>query len=296
MIPFVNNGVPHCSALAAMQRSREEIMMGGGLLRCCFANRNLLYGGISIAGIALAASQGMAQDNAPAAGRSKPSVTLPSIEITTTKKAPKRKSVARPKRTPPPAAPPEPTPAEIAAQQEAAFEEAWRRIGNPTPTKALGNLPPEYAGGQVAIGGGLGLLGNRSYMETPFSQTSYTSKTIQDQQARTVGDVLANDPSVRSVLGASAGYGFDVFNIRGFYYENGDSALNGLYGLAPQYSTAPNFVERVEVLKGPSALLNGMPPAGAIGGASTSSPSRPLTFQSRRLPRATFRTGTWERT
>ncbi len=232
-----------------------------------FRNRNLLYGGISIAGIALAASQGMAQDNAPAAGKSKPSVTLPSIEITTTKKAPKRKSAARPKRSPAPTAPPEPPPAEIAAAEEAAFEEAWRRIGNPTPTKALGNLPPAYPGGQVAIGGGLGLLGNRSFMETPFSQTSYTSKTIQDQQARTVGDVLANDPSVRSVLGASAGYGFDVFNIRGFYYENGDSALNGLYGMAPQYSTAPNFVERIEVLKGPSALLNGMPPAGAIGGS-----------------------------
>ena len=28
-----------------------------------------------------------------------------------------------------------------------------------------------------------------------------------------------------------------------------------------------NFLERVEVLKGPSALLNGMPPAGAIGGS-----------------------------
>ena len=44
-------------------------------------------------------------------------------------------------------------------------------------------------------------------------------------------------------------------------------ALNGLYGIAPYYSTATNFLERVEVLKGPSALLNGMPPAGAIGGS-----------------------------
>lgn len=226
-----------------------------------FRNRNLLFGGLSSAGLALAASQGMAQDKA------KPSVTLPSIEVTTTKKAAKRKSAARPKRTLSPVAPQGPTPAEIAAEEKAAFEEAWRTTGNPTPTRALGNLPPAYPGGQVAVGGGLGLLGNRSFLETPFSQTSYTSKTIQDQQARTVGDVLANDPSVRSVLGASAGYGFDVFNIRGFYYENGDSALNGLYGLAPQYSTAPNFVERIEVLKGPSALLNGMPPAGAVGGS-----------------------------
>jgi len=216
----------------------------------------------------------MAQTSAPAAGQ--PSSTLPTIEVTpapTPKAAPKKKrrSAAKPKSAPAPApvpaAPPEPSPAEIAAREKAAFEAAWKTTGNPAPTRVLGNLPPAYAGGQVAIGGGLGLLGNRSTMDTPFSQTSYTSKTIQDQQARTVGDVVANDPSVRSVLGASAGYGFDVFNIRGFYYENGDSALNGLYGITPQYATTPNFVERVEILKGPSALLNGMPPAGAVGGS-----------------------------
>jgi iron complex outermembrane receptor protein len=132
-------------------------------------------------------------------------------------------------------------------------------------TAIIGALPPVYAGGQVATGGSLGLLGNRSVMDTPFSQTSYTAQTIQNQQARTVGDVVANDPSVRLV--STGGSGLDVFLIRGFYYDSGDLGLNGLYGLAPYYSTAVNFVERVEVLKGPSALLNGMPPAGAIGGS-----------------------------
>ena len=55
--------------------------------------------------------------------------------------------------------------------------------------------------------------------------------------------------------------------IRGFYYDSGDYALNGLYGIAPFYTTGANYLERVEVLKGPSALLSGMPPAGAIGGS-----------------------------
>jgi iron complex outermembrane receptor protein len=132
-------------------------------------------------------------------------------------------------------------------------------------TAVLGALPPPYAGGQVATGGSLGLLGNRSVMNTPFNQTSYTAKLIQDQQARTIGDVVANDPSVRVV--STGGGGLDVFFIRGFYYDSGDLGLNGVYGLAPYYSTGANFVERVEVLKGPSALLNGMPPAGAIGGS-----------------------------
>ena len=61
----------------------------------------------------------------------------------------------------------------------------------------LGAPPAPYAGGMVATGGQLGMLGNRGVMDTPFSQTNYTAKLIQDQQARTVADVLQNDPSVR---------------------------------------------------------------------------------------------------
>ena len=102
-------------------------------------------------------------------------------------------------------------------------------------------------------------------MDTPFNQTSYTAKLIQDQQARTLGDVVMNDPSVRLV--SNAGSNFDVYHIRGFYSENGDASMNGLYGMVPYYSTAVNYVERVEILKGPSVLLSGMPPAGAVGGS-----------------------------
>jgi iron complex outermembrane receptor protein len=132
-------------------------------------------------------------------------------------------------------------------------------------TSALGTLPAPYAGGQVASGGQLGLLGNRGVMDTPFNQTSYTAELIKNQQARTIGDVLMNDPSVR--VKTPNGNGIDGLYIRGFYYDSGDYALNGLYGLAPFYSSAANYVERVEVLKGPAALLNGMPLAGAVGGS-----------------------------
>ncbi len=60
-----------------------------------------------------------------------------------------------------------------------------------------------YGGGQVARSARLGVLGNRSINDVPFSVVSYTSKTIADQQARTVGDVLLNDASVRQ----SSGFG-----------------------------------------------------------------------------------------
>lgn len=62
-------------------------------------------------------------------------------------------------------------------------------------------LTQPYAGEQVARGGRVGILGNRDYMETPFTSTSYTSQLIQDQQARSVSDVLQNDPSVRVARG-----------------------------------------------------------------------------------------------
>ena len=68
--------------------------------------------------------------------------------------------------------------------------------GYPVPPQAMiDNLPPPYAGGQVATGGQLGVLGNRSVMDTPFNQTSYTAKKAEDQQAKTVRDVMIDDPN-----------------------------------------------------------------------------------------------------
>ncbi|MDB5619893.1 MAG: TonB-dependent siderophore receptor [Tardiphaga sp.] len=131
----------------------------------------------------------------------------------------------------------------------------------------IGSLPAAYAGGQVASGGQVGLLGNRSVMDTPFNQTSYTAKTLQDQQARKLDDVFANDPSVRVTVPRA--YGFDSVNIRGFGVSSQAYGLNGLYGIASAYSMSSlAAIERVEVLKGPGALLNGMPPAGGgVGGS-----------------------------
>ncbi|KRA01866.1 MAG: TonB-dependent receptor [Achromobacter sp.] len=126
------------------------------------------------------------------------------------------------------------------------------------------DLPPVYAGGQVAEGARLGLMGNQSVMDTPFNVTSYTSELIKNQQARTLADVMANDPSVRFTT--SSGHAYENFRIRGFDVNQNDVAINGLYGLAPMGRTPVEFVERVEVLKGPNALFSGMAPSGAVGG------------------------------
>src|SRR5690606_26575737 len=53
-------------------------------------------------------------------------------------------------------------------------------------------LSKPSAGGQVARGGRIGILGTQDNMDVPFNITSYTNELIQDQQARTIGDVLKN--------------------------------------------------------------------------------------------------------
>jgi iron complex outermembrane receptor protein len=132
----------------------------------------------------------------------------------------------------------------------------------------IDNLPPPYAGGQVATGGREGFLGNRDIMDTPFTSTSYTSTLVQNQQARTIADVVANDA-------AATKYGlsmFDQFRIRGFELGAGGVSFDGLYGLVQEDRVPVEAFERVEVFRGPSAFLNGY--VGAIGGTINLAPKK----------------------
>jgi iron complex outermembrane recepter protein len=126
-------------------------------------------------------------------------------------------------------------------------------------------LAKPYAGGQVAKGGSLGVLGNQNVMDVPFSTVNYTSELIQNQQARSVADVVVNDASVRA-LTAPGGFG-DQFQIRGYTVGNEDTGLNGLFGLTSTTRVPLEMVERVQVLKGPGTFVNGIPPSGSIGGS-----------------------------
>ena len=136
-------------------------------------------------------------------------------------------------------------------------------------------LPRPYAGGQVARGGRLGVLGNMDLMKAPFSISSYTSQMIQDQQAITAADVLSRDPSVRST--GQRGGVVDSFYIRGFPIGEGnvgELAFDGQYGVAPNYRIFSDYAERIEVLKGPAALLYGMSPNSGVGGVINIVPKR----------------------
>lgn len=134
------------------------------------------------------------------------------------------------------------------------------------------DLPEAYSGGQVATGARLGLLGDTQIMDTPFNITSYTAQTIENQQSGTVGAVLRNDPSIRFSTGE--GHAYENFMIRGFSLDSAELALNGLYGMAPDGHVPTEFLDRVEVLKGPGALLSGMAPSGGVGGVINLVPKR----------------------
>ncbi|MGO4669421.1 TonB-dependent receptor [Bosea sp. 2RAB26] len=136
-------------------------------------------------------------------------------------------------------------------------------------------VPPPFAGGQVAEGARLGLLGNTQTLKSPFNMTSFTAALIRNLQAATVADALILDPSVRS--SHPSGGIVDSFNIRGFPISegnNGEIAFDGVFGVAPNYRVFTDYAERIEVLRGPAAALGGIAPNGGIGGIINIVPKR----------------------
>ncbi|EJM4065996.1 TonB-dependent siderophore receptor [Salmonella enterica] len=143
--------------------------------------------------------------------------------------------------------------------------------------------------GELSKQANIGLLGNKDIHDTPFSIKGYTSKYIEDRQAKSLGDVIKNDSSVR--VTAPSGGILDSFMIRGFPIGEGnigEIALNGVYGVAPNYQLLPQYLERVELLKGPGAGLYGMSPNGGVGGVINAVTKRATAQDIKQL------TTTWE--
>lgn len=143
------------------------------------------------------------------------------------------------------------------------------------PNAQIGNLPPTYAGGQVATGARIGSLGNRNIFDTPYSVMPYTREQTENQQARMISDVLALDPSVTLNQTANPTGTDDVFNVRGFLTTTGFGSFDGLPGVGGRGgTTGVEQMERVEVLKGPSTGLRGGVPTFSVGGSINLVPKR----------------------
>lgn len=163
----------------------------------------------------------------------------------------------------------------VAALLSAGLAQAQQidRVEDVVVTGSQVDLPPPGPGGQVATGARVGLFGALENLDTPFAVTGYTEALARNQQARSVADVLQNDPVVR----VSKGFGNfqELYVVRGFPIYSDDMTYNGVYGVLPRQFVAAEFLERVEVLHGASAFLNGAAPGGSgVGGAINLMPKR----------------------
>lgn len=121
--------------------------------------------------------------------------------------------------------------------------------------------------------GEVGVLGDKDAADVPFSIRSYNSALILNQQPQTLGQVLENDPTIRTTTGF--GIAGELFVVRGFALAGDDIGYDGLYGILPRQLVAPELYESVQVLNGSSAFLNGAAPGGTgIGGSVNLIPKR----------------------
>ncbi|MEX0731009.1 MAG: TonB-dependent siderophore receptor [Aquisalimonadaceae bacterium] len=105
-------------------------------------------------------------------------------------------------------------------------------------------------------------------LETPVSVQSVSREVMEDQQVLSVGDAVKNVSGVYERQGPD-GNTMDSFNIRGFQVDSyGATYLDGV----KDFSRAPNEtagLERIEVLKGPAAIMYGrIEPGGMINRVS----------------------------
>lgn len=140
------------------------------------------------------------------------------------------------------------------------------------PATQIMGAPPPYAGGQVATGGRVGLLGNQSVFDTPFSTSNYSRELIDNQRATAINDVLLNDPAVRSTTNRFGDT--ETRTIRGFNADGTNTSFLGIPGMVSGRRPRLEGIERVELLEGPNTLLNGAVGSDNIGGAVNLVPKR----------------------
>ncbi|WP_312836927.1 TonB-dependent siderophore receptor [Pantoea sp.] len=155
--------------------------------------------------------------------------------------------------------------ADAAATAKAGQEQTMTVVAAPENDFKPGGdqLVPAYLDGQVAHGGRLGMLGEQNALDVPFNVIGFTSKMIQDQQAKTIADVVRNDAGVQNVQG----YGnfAETYRIRGFDLDGDDMTFGGLPGIVPRQVVDAQLIDRVEIFKGANGLLNGAASSG-VGG------------------------------
>lgn len=103
-----------------------------------------------------------------------------------------------------------------------------------------------------------GTFGETSTLDVPFSVTVIPQALLIDQQVRSLGDIVRNDPS--TLVSTPPGFN-DTINVRGYNLDNSSSYRRE--GLIFQNQVQSPFENKaaVEIVKGPTSVRYGFTPA-----------------------------------
>ena len=98
-----------------------------------------------------------------------------------------------------------------------------------------------FPGGLVNQTAKLGILGNKSVMDIPYSEMSMTEKTLEtfSDPSQPLANVLQNNPSIRSSTSSPM---YTDFSMRGINMNGNHMMLNGIPSLFYQFNGPPNHI------------------------------------------------------
>ena len=145
------------------------------------------------------------------------------------------------------------------------------------PVVATGVI--DQAGYMVDVGGGATRI-DTDLLELPASVSEVPHDLLDSQQARTVAEAVRNVAGVDYLDGSDA---LPVFLVRGFQVGNG--MIDGLPNSIVSYGDFPPLIgiERVEVLKGPQAIIGDASVDNNFGGLINLVMKQPTALPVRRL-------------
>ena len=126
------------------------------------------------------------------------------------------------------------------------------------PVDVEGQRQAEVAGGLVSTEARMGIMGDVSVMDIPYSMQSMTAKAIETygDPSQPLANVLANNPSIRSSTSSPM---YTDFSMRGINMNGNHFMLNGVPSLFYQFTTPPaHIIERMDITSGPNAAVNGV--------------------------------------
>lgn len=109
--------------------------------------------------------------------------------------------------------------------------------------------------GFIAQAGSVGFLGDKNVMDTPFTQTTLTSKTLEafGDATQPLDSILSNSPSVQ----ASGSVLHNDFTFRGFRANGTSSYVNGIPGMFTQFNAPTFMIDHIDLISGPNSGISG---------------------------------------